>query len=139
MKMRTLSLILLIFALMLPFSANADQLYLNGVNGTTDPTGAVFIDPYYGGFSSTANNNIYCVDPDHDSYIGTNWTVNVTPLTSSLANTYLGANLGASALKLYEEMAYLIFYTNFGKPGESTSEQQAIQTAIWHILGRIIV
>jgi hypothetical protein len=77
-------------------------------------------------------NNIFCVDPMHESYLNTNWTVNVTVLdtNTSLANTYLK---DAGRVQ-YEEMAYLILY-NAGNWGQSASlsQNQAIQAAIWYI------
>jgi PEP-CTERM motif len=124
--------LMMAFSMMIAPAVMADTLYLNGVNGQIDLTGQVYIDPYQGGNSSTAMNNIFCVDPMHDSYLGTSWTVNVTNLgtSPSLANTYLG-NIGKVQ---YEEMAYLILYNmdNWSKSG-SLSQNQAIQAAIWYI------
>lgn len=130
MKMKTFSVILFICAICLPLSAIADTLYLNGVNGAVDSTGAVYISPYMGGNDSSAMNNIYCVDPTHDSSLGTNWNVNVTNLgtNTNLSSTYLG-NSGRIS---YEEIAWLLFYTGFGTANMSSS-QAAIQGAIWYI------
>ena len=119
-------------ALMSPLSANADTLYLNGVNGKIDETGHVYIDPYFGGLNDPSGmEDINCVDPDHDSYVGSHWNVNVTLLDTNtdLSNTYLG-NGGRQS---YEEMAWLLFDTGFGAPGMSLADQQAIQAAIWYI------
>jgi PEP-CTERM motif len=123
--------LMMAFSMMVAPAVMADTLYLNGVNGQIDLTGQVYIDPYQGGNSSTAMNNIFCVDPMHDSYLGTSWTVNVTNLdTISLANTYLGT----AGRVQYEEMAYLILY-NMGNWGNSAylAQNQAIQAAIWYI------
>ncbi len=129
MKIRTLSVILFIFAICLPFSAQADTLYLNGVNGQIDLTGTAYISPYLGGLNNpTGRDNIYCVDPLHDSYLNTSWTVNVTQLTApSLSNTYLGD------LTKYQEIAWLLFYTGFGGSSMSLDDQKAIQAAVWYI------
>jgi hypothetical protein len=127
---KKLSLVILsILVLGFAVSANADTvgtLYLNGVNGQTDLTGQVYISPYYGGLNNpTGMDNIYCVDPKHDSSLHTNWTVNVTQLTSgNLSNTYL------NNLKTYKEAAWLLFYTGFG----GSSADKAIQAAIWYII-----
>ena len=124
--------LMMAFSMMVTPAVMADTLYLNGVNGQTNPLGQVYIDPYNGGNSSTAMNNIFCVDPMHDSYLNTHWTVNVTVLdtNTSLAKTYLG---DAGRVQ-YEEMAYLIIYNmgNWSKSG-SLSQNQAIQAAIWYI------
>jgi hypothetical protein len=124
--------LMMAFSMMVAPAVMADTLYLNGVNGQIDPTGQVYIDPYKGGDSSTAMNNIFCVDPMHESYLNTNWTVNVTVLdtNTSLANTYLK---DAGRVQ-YKEMAYLILY-NAGNWGQSAalSQNQAIQAAIWYI------
>lgn len=124
--------LVILFALALAFavSANADTLYLNGVSGQVDLTGQVYISPYFGGLNNpTGMDHIYCVDPQHDSYLHTNWTVSVTQLTSgSLSNTYLG--LGLDGLTKYEEAAWLLFYTGFG----GSSDDKAIQAAIWYII-----
>jgi hypothetical protein len=125
-----LSLIVVFFMMVAP-TVKADTLYLNGVNSQIDLTGQVYIDPYLGGDNPTAKGYIFCVDPMHDSYLNTNWTVNETVLTNtSLANTYLGD----PGRVQYEEMAYLILYNmdNWGKSG-ALSQNQAIQAAIWYI------
>ncbi len=124
LKWAVLSIIFVAFA---AGTLRADTLYLNGVNGTVDATNRAYISPYYGGFSKNAQNNLYCVDPRHDSYVGTSWTVAVTSLASGsdLSNTYL-QNITA-----YEEIAYLLFYNNF--LGQPTDVRQAIQAAVWYI------
>ena len=126
-----LSLMVVFFMMVAP-AVKADTLYLNGVNGQIDLTGQVYIDPYLGGDNPTAMGYIFCVDPMHDSYLNTHWTVNKTVLdtNTSLANTYLGD----PGRVQYEEMAYLILYNmdNWGKSG-ALSQNQAIQAAIWYI------
>ena len=129
-KLGMIIFLMIAFSMMVAPAVMADTLYLNGVNGQTDPTGQVYIDPYQGGNSSTAMNNIFCVDPMHESYLGTSWTVNVTNLgtSTSFANTYLGDQLK------YKEMAYLIIYnmSNWGKSA-GLGLNQAVQAAIWNI------
>ena len=113
-------------------AVKADTLYLNGVNSQIDLTGKVYIDPYLGGDNPAAKGYIFCVDPMHDSYQNTHWTVNVTVLdtNTSLANTYLGD----SGRVQYEEMAYLILYNmaNWGNASQLIQNQD-IQAAIWYI------
>ena len=135
MKIKTLSVILFICAICLPFSAKADTLYLNGVSGNVDLTGQVYISPYFGGLNNPSGmDSIYCVDPTHDSYLGTHWDVNVTLLdtTTDLSKTYLGMASPAEARTRYEEVAWLLFSNGYG--GKSPAEQAAIQAAIWYII-----
>jgi hypothetical protein len=123
---KKLSLVVLsILVLGFAVSANADTLYLNGVNGQTDPTGQVYISPYYGTLNGSAV-SLYCVDPNHDSSLNTHWNVNVTPLSGSLSNTYLGT----AGLNSYQEAAYLFFY--YHPSGNVTA--QLIQAAVWYIM-----
>ena len=122
--------VLIMFVLATAVSANADTLYLNGVNGNVDLTGQAYISPYLGGLNDpNAMDNIYCVDPRHDSFLGTNWNVYVTPLDTNtvLSNTYLDDQ------QSYEEMAWLLFDTGFGTPSMPSSTQAAIQAAVWYI------
>jgi len=131
--------LLMIISLMMVFSmvaapaVMADKLYLNGVNSQIDLTGRVYIDPYLGGLNnSTAMDNIFCVDPMHESTQGSNWSVNVTVLdtSTSLASTYLGDNGRVQ----YEEMAYLIISnTDYWGKQAYLAHNQAIQAAIWYI------
>jgi hypothetical protein len=120
------------FAMMMAPAVKADTLYLNGVNGQIDLTGQVYIDPYLGGDNPTARGYIFCVDPMHESYLNTHWTVNETVLdtNTSLAKTYLGD----SGRVQYEEMAYLILYNmaNWGKASYLIQNKE-IQAAIWYI------
>jgi len=89
---KILSVILLVCAICLRLSAEGDTLTLINVNGREDPSGHVYIDPYQGILNSTSM-NINCVDPNHDSYLNTSWTVNVTNLTrGNLHNTLLVNN-----------------------------------------------
>jgi len=127
-----LILSVLLSALAITVSVHADTLYLNGVNGRIDH--GVYITPYYGGLNNPSGmDNIYCVDPIHDSYLNTHWGVNVTQLdtNTNLSNTLLG-NSGRIS---YEEMAWLIFYTNYGVLGPSMplDVHRAIQAAVWYI------
>jgi hypothetical protein len=134
MKKLTMILsLMVVFFMMVASAVKADTLYLNGVNGQIDLTGKVYIDPYFGGLNNpTARGYIFCVDPMHDSYLNTHWTVNETVLdtNTSLANTYLGD----SGRVQYEEMAYLILYNmaNWGNASQLIQNQD-IQAAIWYI------
>jgi hypothetical protein len=121
--------LLILFVFVIAVSANADTLYLNGVNGKIDLTGQYYIDPYLGGLNKpNGMDNIDCVDPKHDSYLNTHWDVYVTPLDDTdLSKTYLGDP------KRYEEMAWLLFDTGFGSPSMPLADQQAIQAAVWYI------
>jgi hypothetical protein len=123
---KELSLIIL-SVFFIAFPANADTLYLNGVNGQVDLTGLVYISPYKGGLNNPSGmEDIYCIDPDHDSYMNTHWDVNVTPLTNvDLSKTYL------SDRTKYEEMAWLFFSTGFGG---SSADNKDIQAAVWFIV-----
>jgi hypothetical protein len=126
-----LSLMMVLFMMVAP-AVKADTLYLNSVNGQIDLTGQVYIDPYLGGDNPTAMNYIFCVDPMHESYLNTNWTINETVLdtNTNLTNTLLG-NPGRVQ---YEEMAYLILsnMANWGK-ASYLPQNQEIQAAIWYI------
>ena len=140
-KVLWLFLSFLVFALATGFSAKADTLYLNGVNGKVDLTGRAYISPYFGGLNNPGGmDSIYCVDPLHDSYLDTHWDVNVTLLgtNTDLGNTYLGIAGVAEARTKYEEAAWLLFYQNyappFGSPDMRLKDQQAIQAAIWYIM-----
>jgi hypothetical protein len=140
-KVLWLFLLVLVFALAIGVSAKADTLYLNGVNGKVDSTGRAYISPYLGGLNNPDGmDNIYCVDPLHDSYLDTHWDVNVTLLgtNTGLSNTYLEIAGLADARMRYEEAAWLLFYQNyalpFGSPGMALKDQQAIQAAIWYII-----
>jgi hypothetical protein len=129
MSFKKFSLVILsILALGFAVPANADTLYLNGVNGQTDPTGQVYISPYYGGLNNpTGMDSIYCVDPKHDSSLHTNWTVNVTQLAGGdLSKTYLGAD----GQTKYQQAAYLFFYY---QPTANVTAQD-IQAAVWSIV-----
>ena len=124
--------LMMVFSMMAAPAVKADTLYLNGVNGQIDLTGRVYIDPYLGGLNNLkAMDNIFCVDPMHESVQNTHWTVNETVLNTNtiLANTYLGVD---GRVK-YEEMAYLILYNmaNWGKA--QLIQNQNIQAAIWYI------
>jgi hypothetical protein len=123
---KKLSLVILsVLVLGFAVSANADTLSLDGVNGATDPTGQVYISPYYGSLNGSAV-NLYCIDPNHDSYVHTSWTVNRTQLTSgNLTNTYLGQT--QTSLSQYKQMAYLSFYYH-------GSAAQLVQAAVWYIV-----
>ncbi len=131
-KLTMILTLMVVFFMMAAPAVKADTLYLNGVNGQINLTGQVYIDPYLGGDSPTAMNDIFCVDPMHESYLHTHWTVNETFLsnTTGLTNTYLGN----SGLVKYEEMAYLILYNmaNWGKTSQLLQNQE-IQAAIWYI------
>lgn len=132
-KLLMIVFLIMAFSITVAPSVMANTLYLNGVNGQIDLTGRVYIDPYIGGLNNpTASGNIFCVDPMHESYQNTNWTVNETVLDTDtiLANTYLGN----SGRVQYEEMAYLILYNmaNWGKASQLIQNQD-IQAAIWYI------
>jgi len=123
---KKLSLVILsVLVLGFAVSANADTLSLISVNGQTDPTGQVYISPYYGNLNGSVV-NLYCVDPNHESSLNSSWSVNKTQLTSGMLtnNTYLGQN----GLNQYKEMAYLSFYYH----GSATA--QLIQAAVWYIV-----
>jgi hypothetical protein len=128
MSFKKLSLVILsILVLGFAVSANADTLYLNGVNGKVDLTNQVYISPYLGGLNNPSGmDNIYCVDPNHNSYLHTHWDVNVTQLDTDtdLSKTYLYDRTR------YEEAAWLFFYTGFG----GSSNDQDIQAAVWFII-----
>jgi hypothetical protein len=129
-------LILSVSILALAGSVQADTLYLNGVNGKVDLTGRYYISPYFGGLNNPeGSDNIYCVDPNHDSYLKTSWEVNVTLLDTNtvLSNTYLGRANDPSARQKYEEAAWLLFYTGFGGSMDQPT-QAAIQAAVWWII-----
>lgn len=135
MKMKTFSVILFICTICFPLSAMADTLYLNGVSGNVDLTGSGYISPYYGGNNPSAMDSIYCVDPTHDSYVGTNWNVNTTSLASAdLRQTYLGIATDPLALTKYEEVAWLLFDQKTPYAGMSVADQQLTQAAIWWII-----
>jgi hypothetical protein len=132
-KLLMIVFLIMAFSITVAPSVMANTLYLNGVNGQIDLTGWVYIDPYLGGLNNpTAMDNIFCVDPMHESYLHTSWTVNETVLdtNTSLASTYLGDN---GRVK-YEEMAYLILYNmdNWSKPA-NVNLNKYIQAAIWYI------
>jgi hypothetical protein len=141
-KLSLLILSVLLCVLAVAVSVKADTLYLNGVNGRVDLTGRVYIDPYYGGLNNPSGmDNIYCVDPNHDSSLNTHWDVNVTLLDTStdLSKTYLGMDPTVTdARTRYEEAAWLLFYQNYAPPygssNMSLSDQQAIQAAVWWII-----
>ena len=124
--------LIMAFSMLVAPAAMADTLYLNGVNGQIDLTGGVYIDPYIGGNSASSTGWIFCVDPVHESNLGTNWSVYTTILdtNTSLANTYLGN----SGRQQYEEMAYLILsnMSNWGISADLAVNQQ-VQAAIWYI------
>lgn len=132
-KLSFLILFVLLSVLTLALSVKADTLYLNGVSGNVDTTGQVYISPYLGGLNNPKGmEDIYCVDPKHESYLGTQWDVNVTLLdtNTNLGNTYLGNRT------TYEEIAWLLFDTKYGvlgAPSMPLDVQQAIQAAIWYI------
>jgi hypothetical protein len=130
-------LILSVSILALAGSVQADTLYLNGVNGKVDLTGRYYISPYLGGLNNPDGwDNIYCVDPNHDSYLKTSWGVNVTQLDTDtdLSNTYLGRANDQYARQKYEEAAWLLFNTGFGAPSMDPGVQAAIQAAVWYII-----
>jgi hypothetical protein len=131
-KLTTILSLMVVFFMMVAPAVKADTLYLNGVNGQINLTGQVYIDPYLGGDNPTASGNIFCVDPMHESYLNTHWTVNETVLdtNTSLAKTYLDD----SGRVQYEEMAYLILYNmaNWGKASYLIQNKE-IQAAIWYI------
>lgn len=138
-KFALLILFVLLSLLAAAVSVKADTLYLNGVNGRVDVTGRVYITPYYGGLNKPSGmDNIYCLDPNNDSYLNTHWDVNVTLLdtNTALSNTYLG-NSGRTQ---YEEVAWLLFYqtasngATYGAPTMLLNDQQDIQAAIWWII-----
>jgi hypothetical protein len=106
---------------------------LTGVQGTTDPTGSVYIAPYFGtlktGMGGTQNVSLYCVDPNHESYLGTSWKVYETNLgTGNLSDTRLG-NAGKTT---YDEMAYLYFDSGYSTT-KIQGGQQAIEAAVWDL------
>jgi hypothetical protein len=139
-KFVLLTLSVLLSVLAVTVSVQADTLYLNGVNGRVDLTGRVYITPYYGGLNNPSGmDNIYCVDPNHDSSLNTHWNVNVTLLgtNTDLSKTYLGMDpTGPDARTRYEEAAWLLFNLSppYGAPNMSLSDQQAIQAAVWWII-----
>lgn len=136
MKMRTFAVLLFVCAICLPFSAKADTLYLNGVSRIVDLTGRGYISPYYGGLNNPSGvDSIYCIDPDHDSYLNTSWDVKKTLLTSTdLSNTYLGMAGVGEARTRYEEVAWLLFGQNTPYASMLVDDQKAIQAAIWYII-----
>ena len=139
-KFALLTFSVLLFILAVTVSVQADTLYLNGVNGRVDLTGRVYITPYYGGLNNPSGmDNIYCVDPDHDSSLHTHWNVNVTLLDTNtdLSKTYLSMDPTVpDARTRYQEAAWLLFYSSppYGAPNMSLSDQQAIQAAVWWII-----
>jgi hypothetical protein len=115
------------FALGFAVSANADTLYLTGVNGQTDLTGSVYISPYYGNLNGSGV-NVYCVDPNHDSSLNTPWSVGVTQLTGGNFTSPNSTYLGTGGLSTYQEIAYLTFYYR----GSATA--QLVQAAVWYLV-----
>lgn len=94
-KLSLLILFLLLSVIALAISAKTDTLYLNDVSSAVDLTGRYCLSPYLSDSNNpTAMNYIYCVDPDHESTLNTNWPVNVTLLDTktNLSNTSLGNN-----------------------------------------------
>ena len=136
-KLLMIVFLIMAFSITVAPSVMANTLYLNGVNGQIDLTGRVYIDPYLGGLDNPkALDNIFCVDPMHESYQNTHWTVNETVLdtNTSLAKTYLGD----SGRVQYEEMAYLIISnTDYWGKQAYLAQNQAIQAAIWYIASPI--
>lgn len=135
-KLSLLILSVLLCVLAVTVSVKADTLYLNGVSGNVDLTGQVYISPYFGGLNNPSGmDSIYCVDPTHDSYLNTHWDVNVTLLDTNtdLSKTYLGMDPKITdARTRYEEAAWLLFSNGYG--GRSSTDQAAIQAAIWWII-----
>jgi len=125
MKIKTLSVILFICAICLPFSAKADTIpiELTGVNGAAD--NGFYISPYYGTVNGVPNTPIYCIDFTHWDNLGDKWNAYVTPLTSvnSADNTYL------HDLQTYEKMAWLISQYSSADP----TNKAAIQGVIWDL------
>jgi hypothetical protein len=104
-------------------------------------SGGYYIDPYTGTINNGAVQDYFCVDYNHESYIGETWTADVTPMTSSdFTNTYqyqyaLAETLSPSAAnsqaqKIYEEMVAVI--ENFPVSG-TTADRDAATWVIWDI------
>jgi hypothetical protein len=132
MSLRKFSLLILSLVLVLAVAASVEAtqvsvVSLDRVSGAVDLTGHYYISPYYGTLDGV-NVNLNCVDPKNDSTLGTSWTVDVTDLASQdLSNT----RLGDEGRVQYEEVAWLLFYTDFGV---NSADQAAIQAAVWYII-----
>jgi hypothetical protein len=128
---RAIFLVILLFAVILPFSANADTVTMvfTGVNGNTvqdflkSGNPSYYIDPYLATVNGVGNTQIWCVDDNHMVNFNDSWTANVTLLGGGTTNTYL------KDMTLYQEMAYLV--SQFG--GQNLENQRAMQWVIWDI------
>jgi hypothetical protein len=102
--------------------ADPVNVTLTGVEGASNGTYA--ISPYYLSINGAAPIDAFCVDFNHESYIGASWTANVSLVSgSTFENTYQGNQTA------YLEMGYLasIYKTAIA------AEQVYIQQAIWDI------
>ncbi len=107
---------------------------------TLDFTGPVLNGNSYKGavispYEATLNGrviDVYCVDPNHQSHIGTTWDVYVSNLAGNLSLTRLGSADDPTALQQYEEAAYLLFFDGYSTASGAT--QIAMQTAVWYIM-----
>jgi hypothetical protein len=122
-EMKILSVILLVGAIVLPFSAKAGTISMTftGVNGQIDH--GYYIDPYMATVNGVGGTTIWCVDFNHQAHFGDTWTAYVTPLAAPTNYTYL------HNLQKYEEMAWLIDRFSSQDP----TNKAAMQWVIWDI------
>jgi len=109
MPIRKLPLLLLTL-LLAAVAAKADTVTvkLTGVDGASDD--GYYIDPYYGTVDGSRT-TLWCVDFNHEVWIGDSWTANVTKLTEHNAdfiNTNLYSKYPTSVEDVYEEIVWLI-------------------------------
>jgi len=122
-EMNILSVILLVGAIVLPFSAKAETISMTftGVNGQIDH--GYYIDPYMATVNGVGGTTIWCVDFNHQAHFGDTWTAYVTPLAAPTNFTY------QNNLQKYQEMAWLIDRFSSQDP----TNKAAMQWVIWDI------
>ncbi|HEU4630219.1 MAG TPA: PEP-CTERM sorting domain-containing protein [Gemmatimonadaceae bacterium] len=130
--LRTLAAGIALVALASPAVAQTHTLKLTDVgSGTTMSTshGTVYISPYGGVIDGpgTPRVDIYCVDYAHFATLNNTWDVNIARVGAGALGTTRG---GEAALAQYQQSAWLSMQF-----GPNATQQKAIQSAIWQVMG----
>lgn len=130
--LRTLAAGLALAALATPALAQPHTLTLTGLGARTTMStshGTVYISPYEGKIDGPGSPtvDIYCVDYAHFATLNNSWNVNIARVGAGELATTRG---GESALAKYQQSAWLTMQFS-----SDASQQKAIQSAIWRVMG----
>ena len=145
MKFRLLSVAVLLFFAPFVVGQSTSMSFNGGYQGSNwtysgETVGTGFYDGSINGTQvgpGQSSPGMICDDYRDNIYSGETWTanaINASSLTSSnIGQTLFGTSLGANALNVYQEVAYLVYQMFTTSPNAAT--QAAYSEAIWALTG----